>query len=123
MSDVNRALRSELYDARGRMPPRVVPIDVSPPFQTRETPTICTGDLVKWRIRRTSNPAYYSRLGHDARGLVLETRWSLCDYPYGDKIEYYYYPEAVIMWNDGEVTCSHHATVRKVQSSGRRKHT
>lgn len=118
-TDVSRALSSELYEARGRMPPRVVPIDALPPLETRETPTIQAGDLVRWRIRRSSNPAYYSPLGHDARGLVLETRWSLCDYPYGSTVEHHYYPEAVIMWNDGAVTCSHHVTVRRVQSSGR----
>jgi hypothetical protein len=93
--------------------PRKVPIKDRPPLEVQSEPSVAVGDLVVWNIAKNTNPRHYSpRMGRKASGIVLETHWAIMDY-----VEIktpYYVPEATIMWSDGQLTNSHHSTLKRV---------
>jgi len=101
--------RSSLW----RVPPLRVRPDQEPPLPSYDEMTVQPGDLVAWDIRPGADASHYSRLGRAARGLVFDTHW-LLDGLGGDGEPYYYYPAAVIAWNDNSCTCSDHGTLRLV---------
>jgi hypothetical protein len=98
---------------RWRVPPRRVRPDQEPPLPSYGEMTVQPGDLVAWNIRPGADASYYSRLGRAARGLVFDAHWLLDDTAPEDA-EHYYYPAAVIAWNDNICTCSDHSTLRLV---------
>lgn len=87
---------------------RYVRIDEKPPARTREKSTLLAGDLVVWKpdvgTDFNRRPYYMNKV----IGTVVESRWTLMDWdasPHERTRENSeYYPEAVVMWNDGETT-------------------
>lgn len=84
------------------------PIDDPPEDWERSCePTLKPGDLVGW-VRHPDadlSPGWYTPIWRDKHvGLVLMTRWVLADWMRHDKEDPKLYPEALILWGDGETT-------------------
>ena len=84
------------------------PIEEPPPlFQRSCDPTLRPGDLVCWVEHPDAKlkDGWYTPIWRDKHvGLVLMTRWVLADWDKFDKKEPKIYPEALILWGDGETT-------------------
>lgn len=93
--------------------PKLIPIEGVTPLPVRYKPIVFPGELVRWSVPQGFDPYYYSMsLGPRARGLVIETRWTLVDWYDMKEEDFHYCPESVVLWNDGQVTQSHHAALK-----------
>ena len=77
--------------------PRWVAMDQQPPLTSRGAPHLNVGDLVTWNTS-------IAHVLTQVVGTVLEVRWCLADWMILDEKEIDYFPEAVVMWNDGATT-------------------
>lgn len=84
------------------------PIASPPPeWERSDEPTVKPGDLVAFKVHPDDGLAegWYTPIWRNKRiGLVLMTRWVLADWMRHDKKEPKLYPEALILWGDGETT-------------------
>ena len=87
--------------------PRYVRINEAPPAKIFSPSTLLAGDLVVWKpqIRNDVRGRHYAS---KIVGTVVESRWSLRDWDEPGiertRESSEYYPEAVVMWCDGETT-------------------
>jgi hypothetical protein len=78
-----------------------LPINEKPPLKTRGgKPFLKKGDLVQWQ----KYPSIARCPDEKIVGTVLEVRWCLADWMRSEGKEVDYYPEAVILWNDGDTS-------------------
>ena len=84
------------------------PIDTpSPLFQRSCEPTLQPGDLISWMKHPDAGlmDGWYTPRWRDKHvGLVLMTRWVLADWLAHEGKEMKIFPEALILWGDGETT-------------------
>lgn len=93
--------------------PRWLPIEEKTPVPNRGEPHLIPGNLVTWadHLFETTSAKYY----HNKRvGTVLECRWCLADWMRTEGKEVDYFPEAVVLWNDGETTNTSQACLIKI---------
>lgn len=92
------------------------PIDAPPPNVQRSCePTLKPGDLVGWVEHPDAKlkDGWYTPMWKDKHtGLVLLTRWALADWAHHDKKDPKLYPEALILWGDGETTNTSHPCLK-----------
>lgn len=72
-----------------------------------DEPTIKPGDLVSWKKHPDADlaPGWFTPAFRNKHvGLVLMTRWVLADWDRIDKKEPKIFPEALVLWGDGETT-------------------
>lgn len=82
--------------------PRWLPINEKPPLKTRGgKPFLKKGDLVQWQKDPSARGRWFDE---KTVGTVLEARWCLADWMRSEGKEVDYYPEAVILWNDGDTS-------------------
>jgi hypothetical protein len=90
---------------------RYYPINVKPPLPTRGRPTLKPGDIVKWK----TEPWWTHK---DVVGTVIRTRWTLMDWATDFLVANgKFYPEAQILWCNGETTNTHHLAVKRMNMS------
>ncbi len=84
------------------------PISSPPPGWERSCePTLKPGDLICWTRHPDADlkEGWYTPMWRNKHvGLVLMTRWVLADWDRFDKKEPKVFPEALILWGDGETT-------------------
>lgn len=92
--------------------PRWLPIHEKPPLKARgDKPFLKKGDLVQW----PGAPGLLGRwFDEKTVGTVLEARWCLADWMRHEGREVHYYPEAVILWNDGDTSNTSQACLVKI---------
>lgn len=78
-------------------------------------PTLKPGDLVGWVKHPDSDlrEGWYTPAWRDKHvGLVLMTRWVLADWLNYDRKDLKLYPEALILWGDGDTTNTSHQCLK-----------
>ena len=83
-------------------------------YQKSGEPTVMPGQLVQWvkHPDTDAEPGWYTpHYVNKHVGIVLKTRWTLADWvPYDNK-DPTIYPEALILWADGETTNTSHSAI------------
>lgn len=94
------------------------PIDDPPSnFHRRDEPTLNPGDLVGWVKHPDADlkEGWYTPMWRDKHnGLVLMTRWVVADWLSHEGKEPDLFPEALILWNDGDTTNTSQACLQKL---------
>ena len=87
-------------------------------YDIRSQPTITPGQLVQW-IRHPDTdlkPGWFTpHYVNKHFGIVLKTRWVLDDWVRYDNKEPALYPEALILWADGDTTNTSHGALCAVE--------
>lgn len=81
-------------------------------------PSLVPGQLIQWVKHPNADMESGWHVPHYERkhvGLVLKTRWVLADWMRYDKKEPKLYPEALILWADGETTNTSHEGLRAIE--------
>jgi len=87
-------------------------------YEISEQPIVTPGQLVEWikHPDADAKPGWYTpHYVNKHVGLILKTRWVLADWMRYDKKEPKLYPEALILWGDGEMTNTSHGAVRAIE--------
>lgn len=86
-------------------------------YAMRGAPSVLPGDIVTWDRHPDDTQGdriYYSPFYvNKTVGLVLLTRWTLMDWADYEEREKLY-PEALILWEDGDTTNTSHACLKRL---------
>ena len=81
-------------------------------FPITSGPSLRAGDLVSWE-KHPDDGYGKSRMFENKRtGIVIATRWVLCDWMKPKKESLSLLPEALILWEDGETTNTTHGCLK-----------
>lgn len=105
---------------RSRAPRRHWPIDEPDrSYRLVEVPTVAPGDLVRWQthpdegVKQSARTLYSPFYVNKTVGLILLTRWTRMDW--GNEAEAQnVYPEALVLWEDGDTTNTSHACLTRL---------
>jgi hypothetical protein len=84
-------------------------------WERSDDPTLKPGDLVGWKVHPDAglSPGWYTPAFRDKHiGLVLMTRWVLADWVRFDKKDPKIFPEALVLWGDGDTTNTNQSCLR-----------
>jgi hypothetical protein len=87
-------------------------------YEHASAASLSPGQLVQWVMHPNADmeagwnvPLYTNK----CVGLVIKTRWVLADWMRHDKKEPKLYPEALILWADGETTNTSHGALCAIE--------
>jgi hypothetical protein len=94
--------------------PQWVAIHEKPPLRCRGTPHLNCGDLVVWERSSGKQPHW---LKMKILGTVIDVRWRLDNWYQFEDTPVCYVPEAVVLWNDSEITYSSQLCLESVSTA------